>query len=276
MTRGKDGRGRYGREMHSRRSSADSYVPSSPVAVPHLSISPWAPDEQASTSENKWVTPTRRMADDAWVIEHSRRASELDELSSKMSQSSRRPSFSSSQRTSPNSSYERITEIDEIDELEEFESVVDSLDFGGRSRVRGHRRRDERAADAELSKSHFTRHSGHGSDRKSHQTVPVIENSGRRQRMVTGAKSEYNAHDGLQLVRRPRRSATMSEAYAVAPAVRAPPAVPAPPPPFMFESPISGSPVIGNVWETQYQVVSSCPPAQQNAYYQRTFVPPVH
>ncbi|KAK5949975.1 hypothetical protein OHC33_008936 [Knufia fluminis] len=119
VTRGREGRGRYAREIRTRGSRQSSYD-SLPPDSPHLTISPWHRAE-IDCKEKKWDTPTRRQADDAWIIEHERRMSDLDEKTSNMSINSPRESRQKSRRTSPTSSYERVIEADEVEEPEEMQ-----------------------------------------------------------------------------------------------------------------------------------------------------------
>lgn len=119
-TRGREGRGRYARKTQtpaSRQSSFDSLPPDSP----HLTISPWLPADPLDSKEKKWIQPTRRQADDAWIIEHERRMSDLDEKTSKMSLSSHHGTYRRSRRSSSRSSYEQVIEADEVEEPEEIE-----------------------------------------------------------------------------------------------------------------------------------------------------------
>lgn len=117
-TRGREGRGRHGRQIRfqDRQCSSD---PSLPISVsPNLSISPWAASERPRSQEKRWDTPTRQKADAAWLVEHERRMSEIEEAASSMSIRSYRDR-SDSRRSSPRSSYEQIIEADEVEEPEE-------------------------------------------------------------------------------------------------------------------------------------------------------------
>lgn len=127
ITRGKEGRGRHGREIlirESRQSSSDSYGPPSPSSTgsPHLSISPWACSNRSS-NEKKWDTPTRQMADAAWLVEHERRMSDLEETTSKMSLRPQDNPYSTSRTHSARSSYERVIEADEVEEPEDMDDI---------------------------------------------------------------------------------------------------------------------------------------------------------
>lgn len=122
ITRGKEGHGRHGREIRirrSRQSSSESLpTPNSLSGSPNLSISPWALNDR-SREEKKWDTPTRRKADDAWLVEHERRQSEFEEAVSKMTVRDNRVYG----RSSPRGSYERVIEADEVEEPDEIESL---------------------------------------------------------------------------------------------------------------------------------------------------------
>jgi len=124
LTRGLNGRGRYGREMTRTRdrrrsplrSASPEVVTPSSASSRHQAVSPWAPTHRARCLEKEWDTPTRQQADDAWLAEHLRRMCDLEEKTSKMSLKSKH-----SRRSSPVSSYERLIELDEVEEPEELE-----------------------------------------------------------------------------------------------------------------------------------------------------------
>lgn len=125
VTRGKEGHGRHGREIRIRRSRQSSFetlpTPISPSGSLNLSVSPWAVSDRLREEKN-WDTPTRRKADDAWLIEHERRLSDLEATASKLCiRDSHSP-----KRTLSTSSYERIIEADEVGEPEEIESLIRS------------------------------------------------------------------------------------------------------------------------------------------------------
>lgn len=82
LTRGRDGRGRYGQEMHRRTQSPqeefESPVETSPdTADVGNGISPWG---APSTRERDWISHSRRKADDAWLEEHSERNFDLQSI----------------------------------------------------------------------------------------------------------------------------------------------------------------------------------------------------
>lgn len=253
VTRGKDGKGRHAREIRSRRSSTDSFASSSPASagIAHMAISPWAANEQSPINMKLWSKPTRRQADDAWVIEHERRMSDLDDKTSKLSLDSCRNSHQSSRRSSPHSSYERIVEASEVEEPEEIEpprsppKAIQMLPF-------------EISEDSEVSRSHRrSRKTSCDSDHSSpYKTSPDPRTPRRKTRFVP-AISEHDPVDSRQLVHRPRRHGPKTEPYHPHPQS------------CYFDSPVSGSPIIGGHWESHYQVVH--PPLQHDAYYPRTY-----
>lgn len=79
VTRGREGQGRYAKEI-SRRD---------PVDVSG-GASPWAPDP-ASRRQKEWGSPTRREADSAWEKEHEKRIDDLQTRADKLSLASHTP-----------------------------------------------------------------------------------------------------------------------------------------------------------------------------------------
>ncbi|KAK5100082.1 hypothetical protein LTR70_003272 [Exophiala xenobiotica] len=248
VTRGREGRGRHAQEIRtrdSRQSSYDSLTPGSP----HLTISPWAvAADPLDLKEKKWHKPTRRQADDAWVIEHERRMSDLGEKTSQMSLSPHRGAPRRSKRTSPTSSYEHIIEADDVEEPEEFEptptktNAIKMLPY-------------ELSDDSGKSSSH------HRSRRTSYTAQHVIPHrreapiTPRRQNRMSPPVSERDAYETRQLVHVPRRRDT--EPYRVYPQS------------CYLNSPASGSPIVGVRGQGHYEIVQH--PLQHDAYYPRQY-----
>ena len=80
VTRGREGKGRYAKEMNKRHS-------------PDVSggASPWAQSPTSSRREKEWHSPTRREADSAWEDEHSSRIEDLQTRVEKLSVASHSP-----------------------------------------------------------------------------------------------------------------------------------------------------------------------------------------
>ncbi|ETN43316.1 uncharacterized protein HMPREF1541_02475 [Cyphellophora europaea CBS 101466] len=74
VTRGREGKGRYAKEMHRR----------SPVEIGDRG-SPWAAAPTSARREKEWQSPTRRKADSAWEEEHSSRMEELEKSAQEIS-----------------------------------------------------------------------------------------------------------------------------------------------------------------------------------------------
>lgn len=105
VTRGKDGRGYYGKLHRSEETSAGSPPSPSRQHRPNKidldgRSGPWSPEEART---KPWDSPIRRSADDAWLNEHDARMAGLQELVEKYSISSK-----SSRNGSPHTSNERI------------------------------------------------------------------------------------------------------------------------------------------------------------------------
>lgn len=125
-TRGKDGRGRHGMEQarhrESRQSSAEAPNPrTASSGTANLAISPWARKNPEVPQEKLWNTPTRQRADEAWVVEHERRQSDIEETMSKLSL---RSTPRGSKKSTPRASRERFIEFTEIfDEPEDLDAL---------------------------------------------------------------------------------------------------------------------------------------------------------
>ena len=82
LTRGRDGKGRYGQEISRRADSQEEANESSYETTPGSAevgngISPWA---QPSPKEKHWMTHSRQKADDAWLEEHAQRNVDLQSI----------------------------------------------------------------------------------------------------------------------------------------------------------------------------------------------------
>lgn len=254
-SRGKEGLGRHGREIRTRENrqqSSDSYsIPSSPSysGSPRLSISPWAESDR-SRKEKKWDTPTRQMADAAWLVEHECRMSELEETTSKLSLSSHRQSCFDSPTPSPRGSYEKIIEADEVEEPLDMDDVPPSqskaigmlpYEISRDSDKSSSRRRGRKIEhDIDMGPSHH------------HKAAP--ETPHRRPHFGTSSKypEEPTQH---QFIHKPRRSKTE----------------PNYPQSCFRDVPVTilpNSPVVGGPWINHYE---SNQPLQHDAYYPRTY-----
>ena len=249
INRGKEGKGRHGIEIKTReerRSSPWSSAPSSPSAPAHLSISPWAADR--STREKKWDTPTRQKADAAWLVEHERRISDLEESTSKMSLRSRRDSISSSAR----SSYERVIEADEVEEPEELDM------FPTPSRVTKLLPYEvSRVSDSSRSRRRSPKHSQSSERSPSHHHELVLRTPRRSTHHYDTAMSEYpESPSNHQMIRRSRKTKTepyYAQSCSYEPAVAI----------------VSGSvPLPHEQWMPQYESVQ---PFQHDNHYPRTY-----
>ncbi|OCT48459.1 hypothetical protein CLCR_04255 [Cladophialophora carrionii] len=82
LTRGRDGKGRYGQEIGRRALSRQEDVdppfdPVPEVAEAGNGISPWAPP---LAREKEWVSHSRKKADDSWLEEHAERNLDLQSI----------------------------------------------------------------------------------------------------------------------------------------------------------------------------------------------------
>ena len=248
-TRGREGRGRHARQIRTRDSRQSSYE-SLPHESVHFTISPWAASDPLDSKEKKWDMPTRRLADDGWVIEHERRMSDLDEKTSKMSLSSHRDSRRGSRRTSFTSGYEYVLEANEIEEPEELEPMpttpraIKMLPY---------------EISMESDKSHHRRRSRQTSYNNQH-VMPYYEEppiTPRRQIRAVSPISEHDLYDSRQLVHIPRGHGSKTEPYRPHPQS------------CHFDSPVSGSPIVGAHWQGQYEVVQH--PLRHDGHYPRQY-----
>ena len=97
LTRGRDGRGRYGQQIsrraHSRQEEAEMTVEASPDAADvGIGISPWAPP---LAREKDWASHSRQKADDGWLEEHVERNMDLQSIRESL------PSYPPSEHESP-------------------------------------------------------------------------------------------------------------------------------------------------------------------------------
>ena len=85
VTRGREGKGRYGQEI-TRRNSNDNTTMSSSRGDLYGGASAWAPSPV--TKRDEWHSPTRQKADSAWEREHEARIEDLSHRAEKLSVSS--------------------------------------------------------------------------------------------------------------------------------------------------------------------------------------------
>lgn len=114
ISRGREGRGRYGQEMGRRSQPREAWNESSDESSPFPmdiggGITPWG---TPSKHEKEWHGPSRRKADDGWLEEHAERNTDLQTIRESMS------AHSSSDRAStaiysPNRRDGRVYEYDE-------------------------------------------------------------------------------------------------------------------------------------------------------------------
>lgn len=247
-TRGKDGRGQHGREQarhrESRQSSADVLYPiTNDHGTPNLAISPWARDTPEVSQEKLWNTPTRIKADDAWVIEHARRMSELEEKKSKVSS---RSTSRVSRKSTPRASHERFLEVTEV-----FEEPEDLVVTPSQSNLLPY----------EIEEASRT-YSNPSNRKLSHDSIgsgpyyqdgpgPLVKSNRRKAHPVTPI-SEYNSpvyHEP----RRSRRSGSKTEPYYAQSC--------------SFESPMPRNHPTQENWMNQYEVIQ---PVYHDPYYTRS------
>lgn len=254
-TRGIDGRGRYAREIRSRRSSSGSCVASSPVAIPNMTISPWAVNEHDQHIEKSWNTPTRIKADDAWVIEHERRmnVAPVPQPSSSRSQhnsvrepgtpkSRQRSSTHDFRKPSPHHSYEKIFEAFEVEEPEEIEPTPSRR---GTLRLLPYECPEE-------SESYRSRRISHDSDSSYNAGVTLSRSSHRKSRTV---HTISDREDETRLAYRPRRQSRTESHRAYLPP--------------SFELPPPSGPVVHGQWKSCRQAVY--PPLHYPTNYPPTY-----
>ena len=97
ITRGRDGRGRYGQELSRRSHFREEAKPSADLLPPSTAdigkgISPWS---DPSIREKDWQTHSRKKADDAWLHEHAERNFDLQSIRDSL------PPYPPSDRDSP-------------------------------------------------------------------------------------------------------------------------------------------------------------------------------
>lgn len=250
LTRGKDGRGRHGREQaryqESRQSSADAPNPvHEGPGTPHMTVSPWARKSPQIPQEKSWSTPTRRKADDAWIVEHERRMSDLDEQASKMTL---KPTSRRSRRTTPRESYERVIEVSELVEEPEEIDVLPSqprsvnllpYEIEEASKTHSHRRSRKVSHDSEGSMPYY-------------QEMPLIKTPRRKTHHVPPV-SEHNPHEYQDVRRSPRHAVAKTEPYY--------------PQSCSFEPSLVASPPHYGGWMHQYEAVQ---PMYRDPYYPRS------
>lgn len=250
VTRGKDGRGRHGRERlrheESRQSSSDTYIrgTQSPGTA-YMAISPWVPRTPEIPQEKPWTTPTRQKADEAWLIEHERRMSDLEEKTNRMSLGSNQKK---SRKASPRASYERVIEVTELTEEPE--------DMNVSSQTKLTRLLPYEIEEASKSTSrHRSRKISHDSEGSMphYQEGPLLTTPRRKARFVPPI-SEHNPHEYHDMPRRSRPHGSKTEPYYSQSC--------------HFESPLSGSPLRHGDWTYQYH---SGQPMRRDPYYPTTY-----
>ena len=97
LTRGRDGKGRYGQQLSRRPSSRQDEVESPFEALPEAAdvgngISPWA---SPSVREKDWASHSRKKADSSWLEEHAERNIDLQSIHESL------PSYPPSEQKSP-------------------------------------------------------------------------------------------------------------------------------------------------------------------------------
>lgn len=101
VTRGREGKGRYAKEITRR----------SPVDVSG-GASPWASTHGPSRREKEWQSPTRRQADSAWEKEHSSRIDDLQSRVEELEVSSESPRHTESPEPLEDHYYSQESETD--------------------------------------------------------------------------------------------------------------------------------------------------------------------
>lgn len=249
VTRGKDGRGRYAREIarerESRQSSADTLnLDSETSGTRHMAISPWARRTPDVPQEKLWNTPTRQKADEAWLVEHEGRMLYFDDKTSKPSPHTGRRE---SRRSSPRESYERVIEVTEVeDDFEEIDvfplhtktSNLLPYEIEEASRT-PHRRGRKVSHDSEGSMPYY-------------QESPMMKTPRRKTHFVPPI-SEHDPHEPHDAYRKSRRHGARTEPYYTNSCC--------------FESPMTGSLPTHGSWTYHYEVVQ---PLQHDPYYPRT------
>ncbi|KAJ9614279.1 hypothetical protein H2200_002415 [Cladophialophora chaetospira] len=196
LTRGRDGRGRYGQEINRRAQSQEDEIEPAVEAFPDTAevgsgISPW---HAPLPREKDWFSHSRRKADDAWLEEHSERNFDLQSIRESL------PAYPPSERDSPvtHSPHRReariyITDDDSPYEREdshrrryrredsgrslpvEIHSVRDVYDSPSQHRVFRRRRQDSQ---------------------ESFESLPSSRSSTRKYRL---GPSSYKAHEHIDL-----------------------------------------------------------------------------
>lgn len=144
VTRGRDGKGRYAREMQRRGDSRSNSREGSPETAQHHAVeidgsaSPWAAPNPSSRREKEWHSPSRRRADDAWLKEHDQRMSDLESRLRKLP--IRSPSISSSSTVSSPRRHSRREQSDREDNYDDNKSLNRNYELESE---RNHRRLDE-------------------------------------------------------------------------------------------------------------------------------------
>ncbi|KAK7897111.1 hypothetical protein LTR67_005000 [Exophiala xenobiotica] len=113
VTRGREGKGRYAQELSRRQPPREYSSDPMPLAMDiGGGISPWAPPTKR---EKEWHSPSRKMADEAWLEEHAERNSDLQTLRESISAYSESDQASTARLSPQSHSRRRLYEIDDDD-----------------------------------------------------------------------------------------------------------------------------------------------------------------
>ncbi|KAL6247866.1 hypothetical protein RBB50_005214 [Rhinocladiella similis] len=189
VTRGREGKGRYAQEMGRRHQGREPSCDPEPQDIGG-GISPWA---SPSKREKEWHSPSRKMADDAWLQEHAERNNDLQTLRESISAHSESDRASTA-ILSPPSRGRRVYEIEEDDHY----TVDRDADYDHRHR----RQPAPRSLQIEIrsihndqprrSSRHTSRHRHRHDSQESFQSVHSGQSSSRRYKP---APTSYTTHD---------------------------------------------------------------------------------
>lgn len=232
VTRGRDGEGRYGRHAQRNRESESppTYRKNAPGPIDVSGgAGPWT---SVTRQAKAWDSPIRKMADDAWLTEHDRRMTDLQEKMDRHSLSSR-----SSREQSPRQSYETVQhETEHITssprkhkpkrhtEPLPYEVFRTEEDSDNTPRRRYRHNQDE---PNDYHESPAARH-----------TTPQIQFA------APSSEYDYYASFGRESQRRGRGRGAKTEPYSYAQS-------------FIYDSPLSASPqtAAGGYWMDHYEVI---------------------
>ncbi|KIW13944.1 hypothetical protein PV08_06725 [Exophiala spinifera] len=193
VTRGREGKGRYAQQLN-RRHHQEGREPSCDPVPEDIGggVSPWAAPLKR---EKEWHSPSRKMADDAWLQEHAERNSDLQTLRESMSAHSDSDRASTA-ILSPPSRGRRVYEVEEEDD---YCTVDRDADYNHRHR----RQPAPRSLQIEIrsvhndqprrtSSRHASRHRRRHDSQESFQSVHSGQSSSRRYKP---APTSYTTHD---------------------------------------------------------------------------------